>query len=104
MTANLPATFGSLRGYLGYANQWDHFGILWNAALKKHDVRIFICVKWQIRTVHSKKWLPPEEHQDEVIAFFRDLTNAILKCNLYKVSSAVWLKDLERFNAEKDWH
>jgi hypothetical protein len=47
-----------------------------------------------------KKWLPPEEHETEVINFFKDLVGAISKCNLRKISSAVWLGDLERFNTE----
>jgi hypothetical protein len=87
-------------GYAGYANQWDHFETLWNAALKKHDVPYFHMREMAEPDGAFKKWLPPEEHQSEVAVFFVDLADAIRRSGLRIVSSAVWLRDLNLFNQE----
>jgi hypothetical protein len=87
-------------GYLGYANQWDYFEELWGAALRKHDVPYFHMREMSKPSGAFAKWLPPEQHQPEVIAFFTELVSAIRKSGLHMVSSAVWISDLERFNSE----
>jgi len=33
-------------GYVGYANQWDHFELLWKEVLQTHGVPISISGKW----------------------------------------------------------
>jgi hypothetical protein len=87
-------------GYVGYASQWDHFERLWKAALDRHEVPYFHMKEMNDPAGPFAKWLPPQDHKDEVIAFFKDLVAAILKCMLFMTSSAVWIRDLERFNQD----
>jgi hypothetical protein len=87
-------------GFVGYVNQWEHLERLWSAALDAHDVPYFHMREMADPNGVFAKWHPPQDHQDEVIAFFKDLVGAIGKCALQKFSSAVWLSDLERFNRE----
>jgi hypothetical protein len=96
-----PGDIWVVAGFVGYINQWEHLERLWTAVLVAHDVPYFHMREMADPTGAFAKWHPPEDHYDEVAAFFRDLVGAIGKCNLQKFSSAVWLKDLERFNREK---
>jgi hypothetical protein len=90
----------TVAGYVGYSNQWDYFERLWAAALARHGVPYFHMKEMADPSGPFAKWLPPQEHTDEVAAFFKDIVAAIRRSGLYKVSSTVWLKDLERFNQE----
>jgi hypothetical protein len=88
-------------GYVGYANQWEHLGRMWDEALRAHDVPYFHKREMADPAGAFAKWLPPEDHQEEVVAFFKDLVGAIRRCGVHIITSAVWVKDLERFNSEK---
>jgi hypothetical protein len=85
-------------GYVGYGHQWDHFERLWKSALDRHGVPYFHMTEMNDPKGPFAKWLPPQDHKDDVVAFFKDLVAVIQKCMLFMVSSAVWIKDLERFN------
>jgi hypothetical protein len=87
-------------GYVGYANQWDYFESLWNEALHRHGVPYFHMKEMSIVGGPFAKWLPRQEHTEEVAAYFRDLVAAIRRSGLYMAASTVWLKDLDRFNRE----
>jgi hypothetical protein len=88
-------------GYVGYANQWEHLGRMWDEALRAHDVPYFHKREMADPAGAFAKWLPPEDHQEEVVAFFKDLVGAIRRCGVHIITSAVWVKDVERFNSEK---
>jgi hypothetical protein len=90
----------TVAGYVGYSAQWDYFEGLWTEALARHGVPYFHMKEMAGPSGPFAKWLPPQEHTEEVAAFFKDLVAAIRKSGLYMVSSTVWLKDLERFNQE----
>jgi hypothetical protein len=90
----------TVAGYVGYSNQWDLFERLWTKALAAHGVPYFHMKEMADPSGPFAKWLPATEHSEEVAAFFKDLVGAIRKSALYKVSSTVWVKDLERFNQE----
>ena len=90
----------TIGGYVGYSNQWDHFKTLWIEALARHGVPYFHMKEMADPSGPFAMWLPPQDHTDEVAAFFIDLVAAIKKSGLYMVASTVWLKDLERFNRE----
>jgi hypothetical protein len=96
-----PGDLWVIAGDAGYVNQWKHLECLWNAVLAVHDVPYFHMREMPSRTGPFAKWLPPEDHQEEVIAFFKDLVGAIRKCGLHMVASAAWIKDVERFNRDK---
>jgi hypothetical protein len=89
-------------GYAGYTNQWDLFERFWDAALKTHGVPYFHMREMADPNGVFKKWHPPQDHQDEVEAFIKDLVKAIRASGLRMFGSAVWLKDLEQFNREKN--
>src|SRR5260370_41893296 len=91
-----------LAGYVGYVNQWEHFERLWNVALTTHGVPYFHMREMADPNGVFTKWHPPQDHQDEVLAFFKDLVSGIQKCWLHMFGSAVWIKDLDRLNAEKN--
>jgi hypothetical protein len=95
-----PDDLWVIAGYVGYANQWDYFDELWTAALRRHGVPYFHMREMNDPSGPFAKWLPPQDHQSEVTAFFKDLVAAITKTNLRMISSAVWLRDLQRFNQE----
>ncbi|MGJ5036587.1 hypothetical protein ACQR13_20975 [Bradyrhizobium sp. HKCCYLRH3059] len=95
-----PDDVWTVAGYVGYANQWDFFNELWTDALVRHKVPYFHMKEMASPTGPFAKWLPANEHEEERAAFFKDLVAAIRRAGLYKVSSTVWLKDLERFNEE----
>jgi hypothetical protein len=90
----------TVAGYVGYSNQWDYFDHLWSAALVRHGVPYFHMKEMMQANGVFAKWLPPENHVEEVASFFKDLVAAITKSGLYMVASTVWLMDLERFNRE----
>lgn len=90
-----------LAGYVGYRNQWDYFEELWGGALDKHRVPYFHMREMAEPNGTFAKWIPPEDHQGEVIAFFKDLVGALGKCGLRSFTSAVWIDDVNRFNREK---
>jgi hypothetical protein len=87
-------------GYVGYANQWDYFERLWADALTRHGVPYFHMREMNRSSGPFAKWLPPQDHVEEVRAFFKDLVAAIRDSHLYMISSAVWIRDLDRFNQE----
>jgi hypothetical protein len=87
-------------GYVGYKNQWDYFEGLWRAVMERHGVPYFHMREMADPDGPFKKWLPPEEHEEERAAFFIDMVGAILKSMLRKISAAVWISDLTKFNAE----
>jgi hypothetical protein len=89
-------------GYVGYPNQWELFESLWNAALVRHGVPYFHMREMGKPNGVFSKWHPPEEHQEEVLAFLKDLVAAIKKSHLRQFGSAVWIAELERFNKEKN--
>jgi hypothetical protein len=89
-------------GYLGSASQWDSFERLWDEALRRHGVPYFHMREMAKPHGEFKKWHPPEDHQDEVVAFFKDLVKAIRESQLHMFGSAVWIKELARFNSEKN--
>lgn len=91
----------TVAGYVGYKNQWDHFEGLWQAILERHGVPYFHMREMADPAGPFKKWLPPEEHEEERAAFFIDMAEAILKSHLRMISSAVWISDLTRFNAAR---
>lgn len=95
-----PGDLWTVGGYVGYANQWDYFERLWEEALKRHEVPYFHKREMADPSGPFSKWIPPQEHVEEVAAFFKDLVAAITKSGLYMVASTVWLSDLERFNRE----
>lgn len=95
-------TLWVLGGFAGYINQWEHFEELWRAALDTHGVPYFHMREMADPNGVFKKWHPAENHQDEVIAFFKDLIAAIKKSYLHQFGSAVWVRDLDRFNSEKN--
>jgi hypothetical protein len=88
----------AVAGYVGYRNQWDHFETLWRAALAKHGVPYFHMREMANKDGPFAKWLPHEDHQDEVLAFFTDLVDAIRRSHLRMIASAVWLGELIEFN------
>jgi hypothetical protein len=90
----------TVSGYVGYANQWAFFEELWGAALAKHSVPYFHMKEMNDPNGPFAKWLPHEQHQPEVIAFFTDLVEVIQSAGLRMISSGVWIADLLRFNAE----
>jgi hypothetical protein len=90
-----------ISGYVGYVNQWEYLERLWNKAMADHGVPYFHMREMNDPSGPFAKWLPPEDHEAEVIAFFTDLVGAIRKCGLRMFASAVWIKDLDRFNGEK---
>jgi hypothetical protein len=89
----------AVSGYVGYKNQWDHFEGLWQAVMAKHGVPYFHMREMSKPDGPFKKWLPPEDHEEERAAFFIDMADAIERSMLRKISSAVWISDLNRFNA-----
>jgi hypothetical protein len=91
----------TIAGYAGYKNQWEYFEDLWGRALDRHGVPYFHMKEMAEPKGPFAKWLPPEDHYEEVAAFFKDLVAAVSKPNLYMVSSTVWQRDLEQFNVEK---
>jgi hypothetical protein len=91
----------TVSGYVGYANQWTFFEELWKAALAQHGVPYFHMKEMNDPNGPFAKWLPHKEHQEEVIAFFKDLVEVIRKTGLRMISSGVWLPALSRFNEEK---
>jgi hypothetical protein len=95
-----PGDIWTVAGYVGYVNQWDYFEQLWTEALGRHEVPYFHMKEMASPSGPFAKWLPPQDHVDEVAAFFKDLVAAINRSGLYMVCSSVWLKDLERFNQE----
>jgi hypothetical protein len=96
-----PGDLWVVAGFVGYVNQWEHLESLWNAALAAHGVPYFHMREMADPDGVYAKWHPPEDHYDEIAAFFKDLVDAIIKCNLQKFSSAVWLDDVARFNRDK---
>ena len=55
-------------GYVGYANQWDYFKSLWKEALQRHGVPYFHMKEMADPDSPFAKWLPPQEHSEEVAA------------------------------------
>src|SRR5690242_19163323 len=56
-------------GFVGYLNQWEHFEHLWGAALDRCEVPYFHMREMADPSGPFAKWLPPEDHQDEIISF-----------------------------------
>lgn len=87
-------------GFAGYPNQWTFFEELWAALLAKHGVPYFHMREMGKPHGAFAKWHPPEDHQEELIAFFTDIVAAIQRPNLQLFGSAVYIPDLDRFNRD----
>jgi hypothetical protein len=88
-------------GLAGYPNQWELFGRLWNDVLATHGVPYFHMKEMASPNGVFAKWHPPEKHQEEVTAYFKDAVSAIRDPYLHMFGAIIYMQDLERFNAEK---
>ncbi len=89
-----------LAGYMGHDYQWEDFERAWQEMLDRHDVPYFHMKEMAKPKGVYAKWYPPQEHEGERRAFFKDLTSVINDCYLRPFCSIVRMDDLERFNSE----
>jgi hypothetical protein len=89
-------------GYIGGFYQWEEFERRWPQVLAKHDVPYFHMREMQDPNGVYAKWYPEHEHRQEVASFMADIAEVIRESNLAGFSCLVRLRDLERFNAEKN--
>jgi hypothetical protein len=87
-------------GYAGHELQWERFEEDWPRMLNRHGVPYFHMREMADPKGVYAKWHPFEKHQDEVVAFFTDLTQIIIDCWLRPYFSITRVNDLKRFNAE----
>jgi hypothetical protein len=92
--------FWVVGGYVGAWHRWEEFDTHWPLALAKHNAPHFHMREMADPSGEFAKWLPPEEHRDELAAFFSDLAKVISRSRLVAFCSLVRLQDLERFNTE----
>jgi hypothetical protein len=86
-------------GYIGTAENWTMFETLWRDVLSDFEVpylhmREFANNKWPYKKWANLDGLKTKEE------FSRSLIGVIGKCQLTGFGSAVWIKDLQRFNNE----
>jgi Protein of unknown function (DUF3800) len=87
-----------LAGLIGDANQWEHFENKWADLLSRHKVPYLHMKEMMSPKGPFAKWLPHEEHRDEVRSFFVDVVAAINSSSLQSYSTIVRLLYLDKFN------
>jgi hypothetical protein len=87
-------------GYAGHPLQWEQYEAMWPMALANREVPYFHMREMASPTGVYKKWVPPQEHQEELADFFRGLTDVVSHCHLRGFFSIVRKEDLKRFNSE----
>jgi hypothetical protein len=92
----------TIAGYVGDADQWDHYETMWPMALANHDVPYFHMKEMASPTGVYKKWHPPEDHSSEIADFFRGLVRVIGTSNLRGFGATVRVGDLAKFNSERN--
>ncbi|MGP0095285.1 MAG: hypothetical protein ACLPKB_35830 [Xanthobacteraceae bacterium] len=91
----------TVAGFVGASPPWEQFEKEWPLMLARHDVPYFHMKEMADPNGQFKKWLPPQEHEAEVKAFFSDMASVIGECGFGAFGATVRIKDLERFNSEK---
>ena len=61
----------TVAGFVGTFEQWEQFEAAWQAFLARHDVP-WLHMKEMGKANGHKKWLPAEDHRDELKSFFAD--------------------------------
>lgn len=90
----------TLAGLLGDTGQWGNFENKWSRLLKTHDVPYLHMKEMMKPRSPFAKWLPHQNHRDEVKSFFIDVIDAINSSQLQSYSTIVRLSDLIRFNKD----
>ena len=90
----------TVAGFVGASPQWDRFGVEWPPMLARHGVPYFHVTEMADPNGPFKKWLPPQEHESEVMEFFCDITRTIQECQFRAFGTTVRIQDLQRFNSE----
>jgi hypothetical protein len=91
----------TVSGFVGGERHWEKFERDWKAFLERHGVPYFHMKEFGRTNGPYKKWLPAQDHIEEIAAFFSDLVKVIRECRLKWFGSTIRIKDLERFNKEK---
>jgi hypothetical protein len=97
-----PGQFWALGGYVGRPVRWNEFDEMWPMALANHDVPYFHMRELRKPNGIFSKWYPAKDHEAELKDFFAGLAKVIEQSRLEPFCCLVRVKDLERFNAEKN--
>jgi hypothetical protein len=87
-------------GYVGGDHKWEAFDEKWPKLLVRHGIPYFHMKEIGNPKGVYAKWHPLKEHQEEMAAFFRDMTALIKECWFSGFWSIVRIDALEKFNAE----
>src|ERR1700747_1622376 len=80
-----------LAGLIGDADQWEHFENKWSYLLSRHNVPYLHMKEMGSTKGPFAKWLPHDEHREEVRNFFIDVVDAINSSDLQSYSTIVRL-------------
>ena len=90
----------TVAGYIGSDPQWNVFQSQWSLVLDAFQLPYFHMKEFGDPDGPYKKWLPYQDHQAEIAAFFRALAAVSFNSQLRGFGSIVRVKDLERFNRD----
>ena len=100
MDDSLREDVWAVGGYAGADHRWESFDCNWPIMLAKHGVPYFHKREMADPSGPFAKWLPPQQHQQEVAEFFGDLASVIGTCKLVAFASLVRLNHLKKFNSK----
>jgi hypothetical protein len=91
----------AVAGFVGFIDQWDDFEQSWQLLLDTHEVPYLHMREFADAGGPYAKWYPPQEHREELAAFFADVAKVIGRCGIQGFGAITRLSALERFNAER---
>jgi hypothetical protein len=91
----------TVAGFVGDERQWDQFERTWSPLLERHGVPYFHMREIPNKSGPFAKWLPPQDHAEEHLAFFTDIVETIGACRFGAFGAIVRTRDLDQFNADK---
>jgi hypothetical protein len=91
----------TVAGLVGSPVQWEQFESRWTLVLDRHGVPYVHMKEMADPSGPFKKWLPPQEHRDEIKGFFSDIAIILNECRFSAFGATVRIRDLQRFNAER---
>lgn len=91
----------AIAGFVGFVDQWEDFEVAWQLLLDTHGVPYLHMKEMADPNGVYKKWHPPQEHYEEMAAFFSDVAKTIGQCGFEGFGAITRVCDLEKFNAER---
>jgi hypothetical protein len=92
----------AVAGFVGFVDQWEDFEAAWHRLLDTHGIPYLHMKEMGNPEGVYKKWHPPQEHYEETANFFSDVAKTIGRCGIQGFGAITRIRDLEKFNAEKN--